>query len=329
MRKLFLAAFALLCIGLSSVAASAQTSVSVAVGGRSLMSFLPFELAVDLGYFKQEGLDVRINEFRGGSTAVEALVSGSSDFALGGLEHAIYLQAKGIDIKAIALFTKSHGEVLALRPALAKTYNSPRDLEGLKIGVTSPGSSMALSLDLLLAKDRVPVADTPKIAVGSGAAAIAAAKSGRIDGIVLNDPVISVLTHDADMVAVFDTRTEDGMKYLYGGYIAASTVLTSPKTIAEKPAAVKGFAKAIVHALQWLHQATPDQVASTVPASFYRNDRELYKESIARMRDVYSTDGVIEPQFALNLYKVLAEYRNLAGKIDITKTYDNTFVQGR
>lgn len=328
MGRIFLAGLVIAVVAVSG-AAFAQTSVSVAVGGRSFMSFLPFELAVDLGYFKQEGLDVQINEFHGGSKAVEALVGGSADFSLGGLEHAVLLQAKGIDIKAIALFTKSHGEVLALKPELAKKYTSPRDLKGLKIGVTSPGSSMALALDLLLAKANVPTSDTPKIAIGGGPGAIAAAKSGRIDGVVLNDPVISVLTRDGDMVPVFDTRTEDGMKYLYGGFIAASTVLTTPKVIAEKRPAVKAFTKAIVHALQWLHTATPEQVASTVPPSFYRKDRKLYEEAVARMHDVYSTDGVIEPQFAANLYKALATHAHLTAKIDIAKTYDNSLVEGK
>ena len=329
MRKALTGLIGTILIGLASPGAHAATSVSVAVGGRSFMAFLPFTLAVQLGYFEREGLDVQINDFQGGSKSIEALVGGSADFALGALEHAIYLQAKGIDVKATALFTKSYGAVLSLKPELAKKYKSPADLRGLKIGVTAPGSSMALALDILLSKGNIPVSETPMIAIGGGAGAIAQAKSGQIDGVVLTDPQIAILANDGDMIPVVDTRNEVGMNYLYGGYIAATTILTTPKTIAEKRPAVMAFTKAIVHALQWLKSATPEQVASIVPPSFYGNDRELYKELVARMHDLYSTDGVIPMPFAINSYNVLAKYGKLSAKIDVAKTFDNSFAEGK
>lgn len=326
LRKALLAAFAA-AICLSPATTRAAMSVSVAVGGRTFMSFLPFTVALQLGYFKQEGLDVQVNELLGGSKSTEALVGGSVDFALGSLEHAIYLRAKGIDVKGIVLFTKSYGAVLSLKPVLAKTYKSPSDLKGLTIGITAPGSSMALALDILLAKGNLPTSATSMVAIGGGAGAVAAAKSGRLDGVVLTDPQISVLAHDNDMIPVVDTRTAAGMKYLYGGFIAAATVLATSKTIAEKGPQSKAFVKAIVHALQWLKKATPEQVTSIVPPSYYGNNRDLYKELVARAQEMYSSDGVIELPFAENSYRVLTEYHQMSGTIDIKETFDNSFVE--
>lgn len=311
---------------LAPLAARAETNVSVAVGGRTFMAYLPFTVALQRGYFKQEGLNLQVNDFSAGSKSTEALVGGSVDVALGSLEHAIYLRSKGIDVKGIVLFTKSYGAVLSLKPELAKKYKRPADLKGLNIGVTSPGSSMALALDILLAKGGLPPTAAPKVAIGGGAGAIAAAKSGRLDGVVLTDPQTSVLAHDGDMLPVVDTRTEAGMKSLYGGFIAATTVLTTPKTIAEKRPAMKAFVKAIVHALQWMKKATPEQITTIVPASYYGDNRDLYKESVARAHEMYSADGVIELPFVENSYRVLTANRKL-GKIDINKTFDNSLLE--
>ena len=331
MRKRLLAAFATLLASLSASAASAQTDVSVGVGGRSIVTFLPFTIADSLGYFKKEGLTIKIDDFHGGSNSVEALVGGSVDFALGGLDHSIYLQSKGIDIKAIVLMTQSYGAVLALKPNLAKNYKSPKDLQGLKIGVPAPGSSLAKALDILLAKVGLPDTAATKIGVGGGPGAVAAAQSGQIDGIFQGDPMIAVLVRDHVMVPVVDARTEEGIKYLYGGPIAATAVLTTPKMIAERRPVVQKFVTAIVDALKWLQTATPAQVAAAVPQSYYFGQgREFYEGVIERAHLLYSTDGVITMAAAARTYQGLAVSGILkTKKIDIAKTFDPSFAMGR
>lgn len=331
MRKTFLAAIGAAILALSATAVQAQTTVSVAIGGRSIVTFLPFTIADSLGYFKQEGLAVKINDFRGGSNSVEALVGGSADFALGGLDHPIYLQAKGIDIKAVALMTRSYGAVLALKPELAKKYKSPKDLQGLKIGVPAPGSSLAKALDILLAKVGLPDTAATKIGIGGGPGAVAAARSGRVDGLFQGDPMIAVLVADGVVVPVVDARTEEGIKYLYGGPIAATVVLTTPEMIKTRRPVVEKFVKAIVHALTWLHTATPEQVAAAVPESYYFGQgRKFYEGVIERAHLLYSTDGRITLDAAKRTYEGLAVSGILkTKKIDVAKTFDASFVTGK
>src|SRR5215813_2742588 len=103
-------------LGLSLSVASAAEKVSVAVGGRIFLGYLPLTLDEQLGYYKDEGLEVEIIDFAGGAKAMEALVGGGVDIALGGFEHSVRLQAKGIDAKAITLINTSFGQVIALKP---------------------------------------------------------------------------------------------------------------------------------------------------------------------------------------------------------------------
>ncbi len=312
---------------------SAQTSntVTVAIGGRGLITYLPLTLADQLGYFKDAGLKVQINDFAGGAKSLEALVGGSVDVAIGAYEHTLVLQHKGIAIKAIALFNKSYGAVIALKPELAKTYKSPVDLKGLKMGVTTPGSSGALAVAILLAKANLPPSAVSIIGIGGGPGALAAIKSGQLDGVGQFDPVITAAIHDGDMVPIVDTRTKAGMDYLYGGYIAASSVLTTPKFINERPHAAKAFAGVIARAVKWLNKATPAEVAAAVPKAYLGNNKTLYEEGVAKAKVTFTTDGAIPPDAAANTYKVLSTFGPLKGVkgVDISKSYDNSFVESK
>ena len=113
----------------------------VAVGGKSLFYYLPLTIAERLGYFKDEGLDITIADFPGGAKALQSLVGGSADLVSGAYEHTINMQAKQQMIKSVVVQGRYSGIVLGLSKEKAATYKSPKDLKGLKLGVTAPGSS--------------------------------------------------------------------------------------------------------------------------------------------------------------------------------------------
>ncbi len=71
-----------------------KPKVSIAVGGKNLFYYLPLTIAEQLGYFKDEGLQVEISDFAGGAKALQALVGGSADVVSGAYEHTINMQAK-------------------------------------------------------------------------------------------------------------------------------------------------------------------------------------------------------------------------------------------
>src|SRR3989442_12664204 len=81
-RSLVVAACATLAV-LLPFAAQAQgkpekPKVSIAVGGKAAFYYLPLTIAERLGYFKDEGLDVEISDFDGGSKALQAEGGGRS-----------------------------------------------------------------------------------------------------------------------------------------------------------------------------------------------------------------------------------------------------------
>ena len=66
----------------------------IAVGGKAALYYLPLTIAEQLGYFKDEGLNVAISDFPGGARALQAVVGGSADVVSGAYEHTINMQSK-------------------------------------------------------------------------------------------------------------------------------------------------------------------------------------------------------------------------------------------
>jgi len=328
LRTTFLAGSAASLTGLVTRRANAAglRTVTVSVGGASLMTYLPLTIALRKHYFQDEGLDVQVSDFAGGAQSVEALVGGSVDLMCAAYEHTQLMQAKGIALTAVGLLSTSYGVVIALSKAAAVHYRTPADLSGMKIGVTAPGSSSALAVQLLVAKAGLAPDAVSTIGIGTGAAAVAAAQGGQLNGISNFDPVISQLTQSGQIVPIVDTRTQKGIDYLYGGEILGSAITGKSSYIASQPQIAQSFVNAIVRALHWLRSASPDAVVATVPPEFYGQARDLYKASFTASRALFSPDGRFSLAAATHLNTVLTSYGSLAGQhIDLPKTFDNTF----
>src|SRR5258708_32267685 len=77
-----------------------KKQVMLAVGGKTALYYLPLTICERLGYFKEQGLDGTINDFRGGAQSLQALVGGSVDVVTGAYWPTIRMQATGQGIKA-------------------------------------------------------------------------------------------------------------------------------------------------------------------------------------------------------------------------------------
>jgi NitT/TauT family transport system substrate-binding protein len=185
-----------------------KKQVTLGVGGKAALYYLPLTICERLGYFREQGLDVTVNDFRGGAQSLQALVGGSVDVVTGAYEHTIRMQAKGQDIRAVIELGRFPGIVLGVRKDKAASYKSAADLKGAKIGVTAPGSSTNFFVMYLMAKAGLKPTDASYIGVGASASAVAAMKKGDIDALSNIDPMMTKLEQDGDIKVVADSRTE-------------------------------------------------------------------------------------------------------------------------
>ncbi len=305
------------------------TAITLGVGGKPLLYYLPLTLAERLGFFKEQGLNVTINDFGGGAKSLQALVGGSVDVVTGAYEHTMRMQTKGQDIRAVIELGRYPGIVLALRKDKAAAYKTAADLKGLKIGVTAPGSSTHFFAMFLMAKAGIQPTDASFIGIGGGPSAVAAIKKGEIDGLSHLDPVISKLEMDGDVAVVADTRTTAGNEKIFGGSNPAAVLYAKQDYIAKNPETMQKLTNAFYKTLKWIEKATPDQIAETVPAEYLLGDKALYVAAVKANLETYSKTGVITPAGMKSAESMLVEFdpEMKGAKIDAAKTFDDKFVK--
>ena len=331
MLKIMLTAAALVLalIGAGHAQAPEQKQLTLGVGGKGLLYYLPLTLAERLGYFKEQGLEVTITDFGGGAKALQSLIGGSADVVTGAYEHTIRMQAKGQEVHAVTELGRFPGIVLGVRKDRAEAVKSFKDLKGMKIGVTAPGSSTQFFVNALTARDGLKPEDISIIGVGTGLSAVAAMKSGQIDAISNLDPVITKLEQDGDIVVLADSRTEEGNIKLFGGNNPAAVVYLKAEFIEKNPQTVQRIVNAFYKTLKWLETATPEDVAKTVPEEYYLGDKLLYIAAVKASSPMYSKTGIIPPAGMKNALDMLIafdpELRD--AKIDLARTFDDRFVK--
>jgi NitT/TauT family transport system substrate-binding protein len=314
----------------SALAAPEKTKVVLAVGGRTTLYYLPLTLADRLGYFKDEGLDVEINDFPGGSKALQALIGHSADVVSGAYEHTIVMQTLAQKVQAFVLQGMNPGLELGIRKDRAAEYSWPKDLKGMKIGVSAPGSSTHMLVNHLLASVGLTPDDVSVIGVGTGPSAVAAMRGGQIDALSSVEPVMTLLERSGDMKIVVETITDKGVRDVFGGSMPAATLYARLDFIEQNPNTVQALTNAIVRALLWLQHHTTQDVLNVVPPEYLLGDKALYAASFERLRPTYSKDGLIPKKGVDNSYKVLLAHNNAVRRapvVWINQTYTNTFVE--
>lgn len=171
-------------------AAQARRAVTFGVSVGSInASYCMFPTALRLGFFAEEGLDVRVQPIPGAVTVLQTVLSGRLEIGGTTPEPVYQLLARGsADLVMIYNFIR--------RPtgSLAVLDDSPiralADFRNKKLGVQSLASSNILLTNGVLAKLGInPKTELTYLAVGVGAQALQALRSGHVDGLAIFDSV--------------------------------------------------------------------------------------------------------------------------------------------
>jgi len=333
-RRQFLAASAAASAAIAVPSlATAQTlekkKVTIAVGGKNLLYYLPLTIAEQLKYFQAEGLDVEIVDFAGGSRALQAVVGGSADVVSGAFEHTLNMQFKGQPMRAFVLQGRAPQIVLAVNTKTMPNFKSVADLKGKKIGVTAPGSSTNVMANFVLAKAGLKPSDVSFVGVGASSGAVAAIRAGQVDALSNLDPVITILQRGGDIRIISDTRDPAESEKVFGGPMPAAC-LYAPSVFTEKnPNTAQALANAIVRANKWIQQAGPSEVIKVVPESFLLGDRAVYIDAFLKAKAALSPDGIFPDAGSATAMRALAsvDEKIAAAKLDLKANYTNEFAR--
>jgi NitT/TauT family transport system substrate-binding protein len=311
--------------------ASAQPlgKVSLASTGLSTLYNLPLIVAERKGYFKEEGLEVELIDFAGGSRVMQAVVGGSADVGAGGYDHVLTMKDKGIDIRAFVQFMRYPAMTIGITQATAANYKTPADLKGKIIGVSAPGSSTHGVLLAFLEKNGLKQSDVSVIGLGGPSTALAAVQSGKVDAICYVDPVMSMLEANKTIRIIADTRNRNEAEAILGGEWPAAVIYASQAFIEKRPAVVQAITSAMQKSLAWIAQASPEQIVAVMPPEYVGSDKTFYMQTFTKFRDAIAPPQLISETSARNGLAAAAALNPSIkpATIDIAATLDNRFMR--
>jgi NitT/TauT family transport system substrate-binding protein len=328
-RRGVFAALACGCFGLSQPAFSqaAKPLIPVQIGAAAASaSYIAPYVAISKGYFKDAGLDVTMANFQGGAKAVEALMGGSVDAVSGSYSYSILLAAKHRKVKAFVNFLRCPAFVVAV--GKDKKASTIKDLKGMRLGITSPGSSTQQALNYLFVKAGLTPQDYTPVAIGNTAGAVAAVRYDKVDGLLLVDPIISILHDAGDIKLIEDMRTQQASVAGFGGSYTEGSLLGTEAWISSHPAVVQGLTDGVVRADRWIQSAAPEEITAVLPKEIVGDDKALFARSIANMKSCFSPDGAFAADGPKQVLDILSTSDpSLRGAdIDLADTYTNEFV---
>ncbi len=238
--------FCAFAVGLMLTNSAGAEQIRTAVP-RASLNYLSIYIAEAKGFFRDEGLD---NEtiVIGGPAAIAALVSGNVDFSGAG-GSGLRAAAKGAELKAIMYQTEKVTWYFVVHPSIKRVT----DLRGKKIGVGLIGDSEDRFSTMFVERGGLSAKDITRIPMGtSSGARIAAIKAGSLHAAVL-DPGGMIVAEKEGLSSL--GFLGDLFPLPFQGYVVTD------KKIAENPAQIKRWVRAMVRSLIFLREHPEESAA--------------------------------------------------------------------
>lgn len=233
------------------------------------ISNVPLHIALDQGYFAEEGLDVQADIDLGAGSTVEAVIGNQVDMAWVNLGGALQPYSEGIDLRLVQI--SDHGtpggmQVLVKSDSPAQELT---DLVGGTLAVLSPSTTCVwLVKKALLDAGESPDAITMTEVSPPDHPVVL--ESGNVDATCTTDPTRTIMTSEYGARSIFDTATDGApelQSYPVGGYVVSGDFADA------NPTTLAAFKRALVKAAAYAN-ANPDEVRAKL-STFTTADPEI------------------------------------------------------
>jgi NitT/TauT family transport system substrate-binding protein len=155
-------------------------------------------------------------------------------------------------------------------------------------------------------------------------------KNGVVDALVTVEPAASTIEKGGDGKILYDTRTEQGTKDVFGGDWPAGGFYAPTDFVQQNPRTAQALARVGVRTLQYIKSHSPEDVTAKLPAQIFYSDGDsaTFASILKANLGMYSPDGKMPeggPQNVLETLKA-ADTQTDWSKVDLSKTFTNDFV---
>lgn len=310
MRKaiLFLAA-ALFAVAPSVFAQKPLTQIKVTQAVASF-SFLPTYYARAAGFYAAEGLDVQQIATRGGGPDLVALMSGDVQFNIGAGTYQIGAVRAGRKIKLVynyynrnliqIVLSKKVQERIGVSPT-APLKERLAALKGLKLGMTRPGALTDFQWRHLMREGGLGPDDAQIVAIGGGAALLAALERDQIDAYAISPPIDLIgISRGAGVMWVNNASGDDPSM---DPFMFQSVVATEEYAKAN-PQIVRGFVRATKKAVDEIIARDPADVFKIVQQDFKKVKPDIAIAAIKEVIPAFNKKGDVTLRMAENTIKM-------------------------
>lgn len=312
----------MLTIGLTACGEKEEAvqKVRVAEVTRSIF-YAPEYVAIEKGFFKEEGLDIELTTTWGGDKTMTTLLSNGADVALVGSETSIYVHAQGSDDPVInfAQLTQTDGTFLVSRE---KVENFEWDqLKGSTFLGQRKGGMPQMVGEFVLKNHGIDPQNDLNLIQNIDFANIANAfASGTGDYVQLFEPTASIFEQEGKghIVASFGTES---------GHVPYTTFMAKDSYMKENKETVEKFTKALYKAQQWVEEHSAADIAKVIEPYFEDTEVDLIETVVDRYKSQgsFATDPILDEEEWNNLQAIMDEAGELPQSID-HKTLVNTSI---
>lgn len=240
------------CGGSDAPSKATKEKVKVSLGMLRLTSSAPLFIAMDKGFFADEGIEIDAQWFDAAHPIAVATASSKVNVGATGITASLYnMAANGQKLGIVAdKGREQQGYSSSALLVTADNFNngvqSLKDLKGKRIGITQKGSTFHYMLGRMLETQGMSLDDVEIVPLNKVSAVMAALESKQIDGCILNEPNITKVQKAGYGKLV--VQVGDVIPY------QTSAIFYSPEFMQNKDAAAR-FMKAYVKACSYYYEA--------------------------------------------------------------------------
>lgn len=301
---------------------SAKTPVVLNEVAHSIF-YAPMYVAIEKGYFAEEGIDLTLVTGFGADKTMTALLTGEADIGFMGSESTIYTYKEGASDYAVnfAQLTQRAGNFLVSREPIE---NFSWDmLKGKKVLGGRAGGMPEMVFEYILKKNGIdPAADLSidqSIDFGSTAAAFS---GGQGDFSVEFEPHATSLETKGDGYVVASLGEDSG----YVPY----TAFSAKKSYLEKnPEVIEAFTRALQKGMDYVQAHTAAEIAKVIAPQFAETDLATIETIVGRYaaQDTWKSDLIFSEDSFTLLENILEEAGELDERVPYADLVDTSFAE--
>lgn len=273
--------------------------------------YAPQYAAIELGYFKDEGLDLTLVNGAGADKVMTALISGDADIGFMGSEASIYVYQEGSKDYAVnfAQLTQRAGNFLVARGP--EENFSWQNLKGKKVLGGRAAGMPEMIFEYILKKNGIdPKTDlTIDQSIDFGLTA-AAFTSNDADYTVEFEPFATALEKEGSGTVVASLGVDSG-------YVPYTAYSAKKSFIEKNPEVIQAFTNAIQRGLEYVNSHSAEEIAKTIKPQFAETDEATIAAIVERYKeqDTWKNDTIFEESSFDLLQNILEEAGELNARV--------------